>query len=131
MQLLDSKKMKLTGKITDSNNDAIIGANVFVSDSTGKLVNPPKGTSTDADGKYSLDVNNGDYVTATFVGNERQTVKVNGSTLDFNLKESKDAALPEVIIEAKRVYKKSYLNWILIGLGLVSLGTGIFLIGKK
>lgn len=123
--------MKLTGKITDSNNDAIIGANVFVSDSVGKLVNPPKGTSTDADGKYSLDVKNGDYVTATFVGNERQTVKVNGSTLNFKLTESKEAALPEVIIEAKRIYKKNYLGWILIGLGVISLGTGIFFISKK
>jgi len=123
--------LKLTGKITDSNNDAIIGANVFVSDSTGKLVNPPKGTSTDVDGKYSLDVKVGDYVTATFVGNERQTVKVNGSTLDFKLTESKEAALPEVIIEAKRIYKKNYLGWILIGLGIISLGTGIFLISKK
>lgn len=125
--------MKLTGKITDSNNDAIIGANVFVSDSEGKLVNPPKGTSTDADGKYSLDVNNGDYVTATYVGTERQTVKVVpmlASNLDFRLTESKDASLPEVVIEAKRVYKKSYLNWILIGLGLISLGTGIYLYKK-
>jgi len=125
--------VKLTGKITDSNGDVIIGANVFVSDSAGKLVNPPKGTSTDANGKYSLDVKLGDYVTATYVGTERQTVKVVpmlGSNLDFRLTESKDAALPEIIIEAKRVYKKSYLNWVLIGLGLVSLGTGIYLIKK-
>lgn len=122
--------MKLTGKITDSNGDVIIGANVFVSDSSGKLVNPPKGTSTDADGKYSLDVKVGDYVTATYVGTERQTVKVNGSNLDFKLTESKDAALPEVIIEAKRIYKKSYLGWILIGLGIISLGTGIYLFKK-
>ena len=122
--------MKLTGKILDSNGDVIIGANVFVSDSSGELVNPPKGTSTDVDGKYILDVKNGDYVTATYVGTERQTVKVNGSTLDFKLIESKDTALPEVLIESNRVYKKSYLNWILIGLGLISLGSGIFLIKK-
>lgn len=124
--------MKLTGKITDSNGDIIIGANVFVSDSQGKLVNPPKGTSTDANGKYSLDVKLGDYVTATYVGNERQTVKVNSSTLDFKLTESKDAALPEVLIEADRVYKtkKSYLSWFIIGLGLVSLGTGVYLYKK-
>lgn len=125
--------MKLTGKIVDSNGDVIIGANVFVSDSSGKLVNPPKGTSTDANGKYSLDVKVGDYITATFVGTERQTVKIDpmlGSTLNFNLIESKDASLPEVVIEAKRVYKNSYLNWVLIGLGLVSLGTGIYLYKK-
>lgn len=122
--------MKLTGKIIDSNNDAIIGANVFVSDSAGKLANPPKGTSTDVDGKYSLDVKAGDYVTATYVGMERQTVEVIGSKLDFKLNESKDAALPEVLIEANRVYKKNYLNWILIGLGLISLGSGIFLYKK-
>lgn len=124
--------MKITGKITDSNGDAIIGANVFVSDIEGKLVNPPKGTSTDANGKYSLDVKSGDYVTATYVGNERQIVKVNGSTLDFKLTESKEAALPEVLIEADRVYKtkKSYLSWILIGLGILSLGTGIYIYKK-
>lgn len=122
--------MKLTGKITDSNNDAIIGANVFVSDSLGKLVNPPKGTSTDADGKYSLDVKSGDYVTATYVGTERQTIKANGSTLDFKLTESKDAALPEVIIEAERVYKKNYLGCILVGIGTITLITGVILIIK-
>jgi Ca-activated chloride channel family protein len=122
--------LKLTGKITDSNNDAIIGANVFVSDSLGKLVNPPKGTSTDADGKYSLDVKLGDYVTATYVGTERQTIKANGSTLDFKLTESKDAALPEVIIEAERVYKKNYLGYILVGIGTITLITGVILIIK-
>lgn len=119
--------MKLTGKILDSNGDAIIGANLFVSDNAGKLISPPKGTSTDANGNYSLDVNSGDYVTATYVGKEKQTVKVTGSKLDFKLVESKDAALPEIIIEAKRVYKKSYLGWILIGLGLATLTTGIVL----
>jgi iron complex outermembrane receptor protein len=122
--------MKLTGKITDSNGDVIIGANVFVSDSAGKLVNPPKGTSTDANGNYSLDVNNGGYVTATFVGTKRQTLKVTGSKLDFKLGESADAILPEVLIESNRVYKKNYLNWILIGLGLIGLGTGVYLYKK-
>lgn len=119
--------MKLTGKITDSNSDVIIGANIFVSDSAGKLVNPPKGTSTDANGNYSIDVNVGDYVTATYVGTERQTVKVTGSKLDFKLVESKDADLPEIIIEAKRVYKKNYLGWIVIVIGLATLTTGIIL----
>ena len=122
--------MKLTGKILDSNGNVIIGANVFISSNAGKLVNPPKGTSTDANGKYSLDVNNGDYVTATYVGTKRKTEKVTGSNLDFTLSESEDAILPEIVIEAKRVYKKSYLNWVLIGLGLVSLGTGIYLYKK-
>lgn len=122
--------MKLTGKITDSNGDVIIGANVFVSDSSGKLVNPPKGTSTDANGNYSIDVNNGDYVTATYVGTERQTVKIVpmlNSNLDFRLTESKDAALPEILIEAERVYKKNYLGWILVGAGVIVLTTGIIL----
>lgn len=123
--------MKLTGKITDSNNDAIIGANVFVSDSSGKLVNPPKGTSTDVDGKYSLDVKVGDYVTATYVGTERQTVKVGSDKLNFKLTESKDAALPEILIEAERIYKKNYLGWILLGIGTITLITGVILIIKS
>ncbi len=120
--------MKLTGKIKDSNGDEIIGANVFVSDSSGKLVNPPKGTSTNASGNYSLDINSGDYITATYVGTERQTIKPSGSNQDFKLVESKDAALPEVLIEADRIYPKiNYLGWITLGVGFLTLVTGIIL----
>lgn len=117
--------MKLTGTIKDSNGDVIIGANVFVSDSSGKLVNPPKGTSTDADGNYSLVINSGDYITATYVGTERQTVKPSGTNQDFKLVESKDSALPEVLIEAERIYKPNYLGWIFLGVGAATLVTGI------
>ena len=49
------------------------------------------------------------------------------SNLDFRLTESKDAALPEILIEAERVYKKNYLGWILVGVGIVVLTTGIIL----
>ncbi len=117
--------MKLTGKIKDSNGDEIIGANVFVSDASGKLVNPPKGTSTDVGGNYSLDINSEDYVTATYVGTENQTIKPSGSNQDFKLTESSDAALPEVLIEADRIYKPNYLGWIMLGVGFTALVTGI------
>ncbi len=118
--------MKVVGKIKDSNGDEIIGANIFVSDSSGKLVNPPKGTSTDASGNYSLVINSGDYITATYVGTERQTVKPTGSNQDFKLTESKEAGLPEVLIEADRIYPKiNYLGWIFLGVGVVTLITGI------
>ncbi len=116
----------MVGKIKDSNGDEIIGANVFVSDASGKLVNPPKGTSTDANGNYSLDINSGDYITATYVGTERQTVKPNSSNQDFKLIESKDAALQEILIEADRIYpKRNYLGWIFLGVGVATLITGI------
>ena len=77
--------MLLKGQVTDSAGG--VPAIVFKSDSTGK--NLGVGTAADIDGNYSLDnINVGDYITASLVGQKPQTKVVTSSPLNFNLSAS-------------------------------------------
>lgn len=70
--------MRLRGTIRDSKTrETLPQANVYVSDSKGKLLTPTKGTSTDFDGKFRLDdLKPSDYVSMRFVGYNTLTYKV-------------------------------------------------------
>lgn len=95
--------MIVKGKITDLNGEPQIGANVFISDSSGNLINPPKGVTADLDGKYKLNVEAGGktFVTARFVGMEPLTKLADKAYLDFILAPSQSATLNTVEIVAK------------------------------
>ncbi len=94
----------INGKITDSTGEALTGANVYISDSAGKVINPPTGGTADADGKYTLKAKTGDFITATFVGMANQTKKVGTvNTQNFILAPSMANSLHAVEIVADRV----------------------------
>lgn len=100
--------MKLTGKIS-SGSESLPSANVYVSDSSGKITSANKGTYSNMDGIYSIEVSPSDYVTASFVGYPKKTVKAsdicflskNSCNFDFKL-ESSGNALDELIITADK-----------------------------
>ena len=60
--------MTFKGKVTDPSGEALTGANVYVSDANGNVLNPPKGATADAKGNYKFDSMTNDYITASFVG---------------------------------------------------------------
>ncbi len=89
----------LTGSVVDADNQPLPGADVIVDGTT-------KGTATDFDGKFSLDVDAGSgKVTVSFIGFNNVTLNYNvaaGGTVDLGtiqLSESAEA-LSEIVIAA-------------------------------
>lgn len=84
----------VSGKITDENNEPLIGVNVIVK-------NTSKGTSTDFDGMYSLDnVDDDAVLIISYIGYEKQEVNVNGrSTINVVLVSSSQT-LDQVVVTA-------------------------------
>ena len=90
---------EISGTVFDENNDPLPGANVIVKGTT-------NGTTTDFDGNFFINANEGDVLEATFIGYALQAVKV---TLKNNYKITiyPDAeALDEVIVVAYGTAKK-------------------------
>lgn len=93
----------LTGTVVDDANIPIPGVNVII-------VNTTKGTATDFDGKYQLQVENGDVVQFTSIGYINQTVIISGQqTLDVTMAED-SALLDEVVVVGYGTQKKSHLT---------------------
>lgn len=92
----------ITGTITDSKNLPLIGASVVLEGSN-------KGTITDADGNFRLELDDADKMgnlVVSFVGYERQVVAIGGRTsVNVTLQESN--TLNEVVVTALGITKES------------------------
>lgn len=85
------KKQKITGVITDSNGEPVIGANVMVK-GTGI------GTITDVDGNFHLDVQSNDVLEISYIGYTTQRITV-GDQKHLLVKLVEDAEmLDEVVV---------------------------------
>ncbi len=90
----------LTGNVSDENGEPLIGAFVRVEDTT-------RGTVTDLNGDYQLEVSNGDVLLITSTGYESQSVTVSDqATLNFTLAEDY-ALLDDVVVVGYGTVKKS------------------------
>lgn len=67
------QKKSVTGKITDHNGEAIIGANIIE-------VGTTNGTVTDVDGNFSLDVEENAALRISYIGYLEQTIDTSGRT---------------------------------------------------
>lgn len=84
----------LEGTVSDSDGGALPGVSVSIKDTA-------KGTTTDFDGNFSIDVNNGDILVFNFVGFETQQITINGqTTLNVTLKSGIE--LNEVVVTGTR-----------------------------
>ncbi|MUU79370.1 SusC/RagA family TonB-linked outer membrane protein [Winogradskyella endarachnes] len=94
----------ISGTVTSAvDNMPIPGANIIV-------VNTTRGTSTDFDGKYQLEVSNGEEVQISYIGYVTQTIIIDGqTTLNVSLAED-DNSLSEVVVVGYGVRKKSHLT---------------------
>lgn len=89
----------VTGRVTDSNGDALPGATIVEKGTT-------NGTVTDADGKYQLIVQQGAVLVVSFVGYESQEISVNDrAVIDITLSSS-IANLEEVVVVGYGTQKK-------------------------
>lgn len=86
-----AQNVRVSGKITDENNQGLPGVNVLVSGES-------TGTISDVEGNYSIQTQKGATLTYSFVGYLTQTVEV-GDNTTINITMSPDIAqLEEVIV---------------------------------
>lgn len=81
----------IVGKVTDTKGEPMIGVTIFLKN------DPGKGTITDVDGKFSIEVPAGGELVFSSIGYVTQTLKVKSGTLDVQLKEDMQA-LDEVVV---------------------------------
>ena len=82
----------VTGVVTDSFNEPLIGASIVVQGTT-------NGVITDLDGKYSIKVTPGATLQFSYVGMEKQSVKVgNQSVINVQLKDDSQMLAETVVI---------------------------------
>ncbi|MEN8137085.1 MAG: TonB-dependent receptor [Bacteroidota bacterium] len=98
-----SELVKITGTITDENNEALPGVSVIVE---GTIT----GTSTDFDGRFEIDVEVGAKLSISFIGYKTQTYNVTGAT-DISISLQPDAAvLDDVVVIGYGTQKKADLT---------------------
>jgi len=89
-----AQSYEVSGTVTDNSNQPLPGVSVVVKGTT-------TGTSTDFDGKYNLQVNNGDVLVFTFVGFEAHEVTMNGAAT-VNVTMQSGLELDEVVVIGSR-----------------------------
>jgi len=97
-------QIKITGTVTDKGNEPMIGISV-------KLKNSTKGTVTDLDGRYSLEVPDSKSVLIfSFISYKTKEVTVGTQTAINVVLEEDAAALDEVVVVGYGTQKKSDLT---------------------
>ena len=88
----------VTGVVTDANGEPLIGASVQVKGTK-------RGTSTDVDGKYSINAAAGSTLVISYVGHKAKEVKVgNDGVVNITL-DASDTSLDEVVVTALGIKK--------------------------
>lgn len=89
----------ISGKVTDTEGQPLIGATVFNQNST-------TGTVTDLEGVYSIEAKEGDAIEVSFTGYVKSIVKVGESAIYDVVLEEGAVLLNEVAVIAIVRYKK-------------------------
>jgi TonB-linked SusC/RagA family outer membrane protein len=96
-------EINVKGHVVDETGEPVIGASIIQNGTT-------KGTVTDLDGNFSLNVNSGASITISYVGYTSQNMKVTSSApLKITLKEEK-TNLNEVVVVGYGTQKKANLT---------------------
>lgn len=91
---------KIVGVVKDRQGESIIGANIVIKGTT-------LGTTTDIDGKYSLEVNDHRMIVISYIGFLTQEINIAGKTeVNITLEENM-TSLDEVIVVGYGVQKKA------------------------
>ena len=99
---LEQQSGTVQGTVVDQNGEAIIGATV-------KVVGSSRGTVTDLDGKFSVDVPAGTTLSISYIGYKTQLVKAGKGPVTIHLVEE-NKTLNEVVVVGFGTQKKSDLT---------------------
>lgn len=100
ISLFAQDKYMLSGTVLDQNNVPVPGVNVIVA-------NTSRGTATDFDGNYQLEVSKGEKLKFSFLGYISQTIAINGQK-KLNVSLAEDASqLDEVVVVGYGARRKS------------------------
>lgn len=95
------KKIEVTGVVTDTNNEPLIGVNVTVKDQAGL------GAITDINGRYKIHIEEFSRLLFSYVGFDKQEVLVKRQRIvNITMKESEASELDEVVITGTGAQKK-------------------------
>ena len=102
---LNAQSFQLSGTVLDAkDNSPIIGANILIEDSAGK------GTVTDLDGKFSLEIAVGESITVSYTGYTEQRITIeNQQAVNIMLKTA-DKILDEFVVVGYGTQKRSEIN---------------------
>ena len=96
-------KVTIKGVVKDNQGLEVIGANIFEKGTT-------NGTITDFEGKFTLDVAPGAVIEISYIGFNKQTIKV-GNKKEFSIILAEDSkALDEVVVVGYGVQKKKLVT---------------------
>jgi hypothetical protein len=116
-----SSRINITGLVV-ADGETLPYAAIYTSDEQGNVIQSAS-TISNIDGKYSINVEKQGYLSCSFVGKNKKTVKIDeicqnsNCVYDFDL--SGSVGLPEFIIEG---FKKKKKWWIGGLIGIVLLG---------
>ena len=110
----------ITGTVvSESDNEPIIGATIMVKGTQ-------RGIATDIDGKFAIEVNEGDVLSITNVGMLQQTVKI-GKQQSLNIVMKEDSkVLGEIVVTAMgQTQEKKKLNFAVQSLNSDEISAGV------
>jgi hypothetical protein len=114
-----SKTVK--GRVLDSSDrNPLPYTNVFIVDSSGKVTDPPIGTTTDQNGFFSINVPSGMRVAFSHVGYARTTIKPETRDAVVLMKESSTELDPVIVRPMKQAHPLVYAG---LGIGILALAT--------
>lgn len=102
--------VQVSGTVSDENGLPLPGVNVIEKGTT-------TGTSTDADGKYSIVVNEGSYLVFSFIGYQIQEFRVDNQTQINVIMIEEMTSLDEVVVVGYGTVKKSDLTGAVANVG--------------
>ncbi len=94
---------KISGTVTDEKGNPLIGVTV-------KVIGSAMATTTDANGRYSIDVSDNDKLEFSYVGYNSQSVETNGKTVINMLMTANLSTLTDVVVVGYGTQKKVNLT---------------------
>ncbi len=94
-QLAFSQQYQVSGVVTDSQNNPLPGITILIKGTV-------RGTSTDINGNFTLQVNQGDVLRISFVGYKTQEITLDETTRQYNIALLEGVELGEVVILGSR-----------------------------
>ena len=94
-QLAFSQQYQVSGVVTDSQNDPLPGVTILIKGTV-------RGTGTDINGNFTLQVNQGDVLRISFIGYKTQEITLDKTTRQYNIALLEGVELGEVVILGSR-----------------------------